>query len=201
MDTAVTLDLPIRQVLLGDVSAEESTATLQRRLAPDTVDELLAGTSSALRGAARTEVGRVIDDILRMDTLDAVMLGWRKHRLLTEAARRTVASPDRREVVELARHRIAGSYQPRIDVFVDNVKVGQIDLALNISATVIGMCGVVSDGRLVALRSGHIDLAAILRCEGLALVKGERRIDLAAETSLGEGIQLVDGSEAQDGRP
>lgn len=198
MNESATPNLSVRRLLFGETPSEEPSDTLQRRLAPDVVGDLLSDASTTLQGTAKAEVGRAINGALSMDAIDAVVMGWRKHGLLIQAARRTLASPESPEVVELARHRVAASYQPNIDVFVDNLKVGRIDLSLKLTADVIGVHGVVSRGRLIALRSGHVDLAAVLRCQGVDLAVGERRLNLATEVSLGEGIRLVDEAETQN---
>ena len=195
MNESTVSGLSVRRLLLGDVTEEESISTLQDGLAPDVADNLLTGASTALRGAARTEVGRAIDAVVKMDTFDAVALGWRKHGLLAEAARRTVASPGSQEVVELASHRITSSYSPNIEVLLDDHRVGQIDVSLKLTANIVGLVGVVTRGRLTSLKSGHIDLSAVLKCQGADVAKGERRIYLASEVSLGDGIQLIDESE------
>ena len=184
--------LSVRQLLLGDVTDDESASRLQEELDPEVVDGLLADASSELRGAAATEVGRAIGAVVKMDVIDALTLGWRKHGLLAEAARRTVASPGSQEVVELASHRITSSYNPNIEVLLDDHRVGQIDVSLKLTANVVGLQGVVTGGRLTSLKSGHIDLSAVLKCQGADLAKGERRIYLAGEISLGDGIQLID---------
>ena len=187
--------LSVRQLLLGDVTDDESTSRLQEELDPEVVDDLLTNASSTLRGAAATEVGRAIGAVVNMDVIDALALGWRKHGLLAEAARRTVSSPGSQEVVELASHRITSSYNPNIEVLLDDHRVGQIDVSLILTANVVGLVGVVTRGRLTSLKSGHIDLSAVLKCQGADLAKGERRIYLATEVSLGEGIRLIDESD------
>ena len=197
MNETAAPNLSVRQLLFREATEEESIETLQQRLDPAVVGNLLTGASAALQGTAKTEVGRAINGVLGMDAIDAVVMGWRKHGLLLEAARRTLASPESREVVELARHRVTAGYQPNVNVFVDDLSVGQIDLSLKLTADVIGLLGIVGRGRLLALRSGHVDLAAVLRCQGADLAVGERRINLATEVSLGEGIRLVDETETR----
>lgn len=182
----------IRALLVGDVDRAESTSTLRGRVSPDLLDDVLTGVSSALRSAAEGEVARAIDGLTGMDVFDLISSGWRKHRLLTEAGRRTLASPGSRELVELASHRITAGYRPRIDVYLDEAKVGEIEITLQVTADIAAVIGLVVNGRLIALQSGHIDLTATLDCGGIEIAKGETRIELTAEMSLGEGISLVD---------
>lgn len=198
MNTTKALNLPLRSLLFGDLSGDESAAVLTGRMNEDNVRQLLRDASPALVASTRGEVGNATNAILSIDAFDAIAVGWRKHRLLTEAAERTAKAPGSREVVELASHRITANYEPRVDVYVDGVKAGQIDLTLELSANAIGVCAVVTAGRLVALRSGHIDLAANLRGQGIELAKGERRIDIGAEVSLGNGISLTRGTADHD---
>lgn len=198
MNTTAALHLPLRRVIFGDIGRDESATVLAGRLDEDNLKTVLTEASPALISSARTEVGSAVSSILDMDAFDALTLGWRKYRVLAEAARRTSTTPGTRELVELARHKLVAGYKPHIDVYVDGAKWGQLDLELALSADVVGVLGVVTEGRLVALRSGHIDLAVKLRCEGFDLASGDRRVDIGAELSLGDGIDLVPGSDSPD---
>lgn len=191
---ASTTNLTFRGLLFDDADPKKSTDELRGRLDPDLLVGILPGVSKALRLAGLGEVARVIDRLLGTDVFGMVSAGWRRYAALREAALRTRESPGSREAVELATRRISSRYEPRVDVYLDGVKTGDVDFTLQLEATTVGMVGIVVAARLDAIEAGHIDLEGGLSCEGMELATGQKRIDLAGQMPLGDGIPLLEAS-------
>jgi hypothetical protein len=151
----------------------------------------VGGLSSAAQHEVRRQVAVVASGVLDLDLVDLVVGGWRKHAALVEAARRTLAVPGTKEVVDLASHRIRSVHQPYLTVLIDGVQVAKVDFELTVVFDVKALVAVVREGRLVALRGGLCEVAATLAAEGVLLVQQRRQLDLNARLPLGVGIQLA----------
>ena len=150
---------------------------------------------SGLDRAAATEVASIVAGLLEMDLLDVLVGGWKKYDKLASAAEATLASPGEEQVIPLATHRITSTHAPSVTVFVDEARVGKLDFAIELEAVIHALCAVVSDGKLMAIRSGHIELGATLSCEGVELASSPKtKIDASLQLDLGDGVSLVEAA-------
>jgi hypothetical protein len=189
-----TTSLPSVRALLfpGADSATQVAERLEERSALDPAVRKQGGVPSGLVGVAAGKVGSIIAGFLEIDTFDLLAAGWRKHAALMAAARQTAESPGEEQVVELATHRVTSKHRPSIDLEVDEASVGSLDVEIDVTFVVHAVRGVVTAGRLTALRSGLVDLEAALSCEGVPIASERRQVDLALEVDLGSGVPLID---------
>lgn len=148
-------------------------------------------TGSALETVDK-EIGTVTDGMLDMDLGDILVSGWRKYTTLIQSARRTLAAPASQEIVVLARHRITCTYHPRIDVFIDGVRLNSFAFELTIVFEVAGLSAAVRSGDLVALQGGECDVIGTLSLEGAKLAERQRKLDLGLLIRLHHPIPLVE---------
>jgi len=83
------------------------------------------------------------------------------------------------------------TYRPRVDPFVDDVKVNTLEFQLTMVFDVNGLVAVVQSGDLVAFRGGECVLTATLGLEGAPLARRQARIDLPVVVRLQPAIALV----------
>jgi len=192
--TTTSTSLPsVGALLFPDAeSARHVQRQLEERSALTPAVEKLRGVPSGLVGAAAGEVGSIVAGLLEMDVFDLLAAGWRKHAALVAAARQTLETPGEEQVVDLATHRVTSTHRPRIDLVVDDVVVGFVDVRIDVTFVLHAVRAVVVAGRLTSLRSGLADLGAELSCEGVPITSASRRIDLALEADLGPGVQLIE---------
>jgi hypothetical protein len=184
-----------RSLLFDDPPAGQPVG-LAAALADD--DTVRAGVGGARRlGAAgvravTTEVGEVADGLMEIDLGDALVLGWKRHTALLDAAHRTLAEPGREEVVLLAGHAVTSSHDPSVDLVVDGHVVNSFEFDVDIDFLVTGVSAVVRAGCLAALRSGRCDVTVAVRLEGATLVHRRRTFDAALLVPLPRPVPLVD---------
>jgi hypothetical protein len=192
--TTTTGRMGVRALLLGaddaDASALLARSAEQQGVAA-TVGAAVADLTAGGRHAVCDEVGHVADGLLDLDITDVLASGWRKQSDLAAAAHRTADAPGSEELVQLATHRITSKHRPLVHVSVDGVEVTRVELELTLAIIVRGMLGVVSRGRLVALRAGSCDVTGTLVCEHLKVAERTRTYDLPGEVGLGSGIDLL----------
>jgi hypothetical protein len=152
--------------------------------------------SRAGRKAADDQVATVAHGLLDLDLGGLVIAAWGKYADLTTAAKRTFATPDSSEVVELATHTIASTHRPFVELLVNDVHVATVHFELGVKFVVKGLVATVQHGRLVAVHSGDCDLTATLAAEGRQLAKREAHLQLPLLVRLGGGIPLLHDIEA-----
>ena len=113
------------------------------------------------------------------------MSAWRTYDALVTAAERTVAMPGSEEVVVLATHRVAWSYDPHLDLLVDGVRVTTLDFELGVTFDLDGVVAVVRHGELVALRAGQCTITASLTLQGTTLAQRRGRTHAAVVLPFG----------------
>jgi hypothetical protein len=190
----------VRALLFGEVAADDAAAALARSLGDHgvvgTASRGFQGLAAPARKAVDQEVAKAAMGLLEIDVGDALVAGWRQYSSLKDSARRTLQSPTSEEVVSLASHRISSGYRPRVDLFVDGVKVNSFELELDAVFDVSGLAAVMSGGQLVALRGGQCQLAVRLRLEGLTLVERHRSLAPGRLVPLPRPVTFASASTA-----
>ena len=198
MTTAPTTTQPISAAvfLLGD--GEEGIGALKAALDEQGVLGALGSVLTKLSGAGLHAVGdqvaTVAHGLLDLDLGDLLGEGWRRFDDLVDAARRSVASPGSREVVDLVTHTISSHTTPHVDLLVDDVKVASLGFALDLGFTVKGAVATVHDGRMVSVHTGACDVVGSLSAQERQLVSRERQFRLPLLLDLGHGIPLLGGA-------
>jgi hypothetical protein len=117
--------------------------------------------------------------------------GWREHRDIVSAARRTLAAPGSTELVSMTTHEITLEQRPSISVLVDGQRVATLQLGLsivfNVNTLVLGIGG----GRLTAVHSGRCDITATLAVQGTNVVARSVHLELPGVIPLQRGIRLL----------
>ena len=199
MTTAIpTQPLTAAAFLFGDTK-EDSVDALAHALHEQgvlgTLGEGVTKLSRAGRNAANDQIATVAHGLLDLDLGGLVIAGWGKYADLSAAAKRTFATPDSSEVVELVTHTITSTHRPFVDLLVNDAHVATVHFELSVKFVVKGLVATVQHGRLVAL-SGGCDVAATLTAEGRQLAKREAQLQLPLLVRLGGGIPLLHDIEA-----
>jgi hypothetical protein len=193
-ETAVD-GLTLRRILFEEGSDAELRGAMDRAGTTESVEERLAALPARLRAIALDEIVGVIERVLDDTVVDVLAAGWRKWDVLAAAGRLSLESPGQTEIVELVDHRITSTHHPAVDVTVDGVQVAEITLQIEIVILLHALTAVVTQGRLVALRSGRGELSVNLALDGVPLTSATRQIELPIGVELGEGIPLVPAAE------
>jgi hypothetical protein len=117
--------------------------------------------------------------------------GWREHRDIVSAARRTLAAPGSTELVSMSAHEVTLDQQPSVSVLVDGQQVAVLHLGLSIVFDVTALLLGISGGRLVAVRSGRCDITAVLAVQSADLLVKHARLELPGVIPLRRGIRLL----------
>jgi hypothetical protein len=147
--------------------------------------------SRAGRNAANDQIATVAHGLLDLDLGGLVIAAWGKYADLMAAAKRTFATPDSSEVVELATHTITSAHHPFVELLVNDAHVATVHFELAVKFVVKGLVAAVQHGRLVAVHSGDCDVTATVAAEGRQLAKREAHLQLPLLVRLGGGIPLL----------
>jgi hypothetical protein len=153
-----------------------------------------ATREAAVREAAVAAVG-----LLKVDLTEVLVTGWREHRDIFSAARRTLDMPGSKELVGLAPHRITTVQQPAVSILVDGHRVHTLQLGLSIFFEVTGLVAGIHAGRLAAIHAGRGDLGLALTIHELEVLTKRTHLELPGVKSLKRGFRLLPASAYPDG--
>src|ERR1700756_3177723 len=130
-------------------STEDAHEALARHvMSARTVARAFARLPRVTREAAVHEAAVAAVGLLKVDLMEVLVTGWREHRDIFGAARRTLDMPGSKELVGLAPHRITTVQQPAVGILVDGHRVHTLQLGLSIFFEVTGLVAGIHGGRL-----------------------------------------------------
>ena len=150
------------------------------------------------REAAVREAAAVAVGLLKVDLMEVLVSGWREHRDIFTAARRTLDIPGSKELVGLAPHRITTVQQPSVGILVDNHRVHTLQLGLSIFFEVTGLVAGIHGGRLAAVHAGRGELGLALTIHELEVLTKRSHLELPGVKSLQRGFRLLPASAYPD---
>jgi len=151
----------------------------------------LAHLSEMNRKAAVQNAADTVAALLKVDLTAVLARGWREHRDVVSAARRTLAAPGSTELVSMPAHEVTLDQRPSVSVLVDGKRVATLELGLSIVFDVSDLLLGISGGQLVAVHSGQADVTATLTIEGANVLTRQARLELPGVVQLGAGIRLL----------
>jgi hypothetical protein len=160
----------------------------------DVVREKLANFTQATRNEALQEVERVSNELLDLNLIDVLLGALRTYEVLRAAGRRTIATPDSAEIVELVSHRVTLDNQPSIDLIVNGANVASVHLLLSLVIEIEALTAVVREGRLTALQIGRCDVNASVSIEGTMVARKHAQLQLPVSLPMGTGLPLAAAS-------
>jgi hypothetical protein len=153
------------------------------------------------REAAVHEAAVAAVGLLKVDLMEVLVTGWREHRDIFSAARRTLDMPGSKELVGLAPHRITTVQQPAVSILVDGHRVHTLQLGLSIFFEVTGLVAGIHAGRLAAIHAGRGDVGVALTVHELEVLTKRSHLELPGVKSLKRGFRLLPASEYPDKSP
>ena len=180
--------------LLFAPDEDNSVAVIPGLLPPGVGDDLaraLPNVPATLREAAVRETTGAARDLLNADPIGFLVSGWRKHREVIAAARRTMAVPGSIELVDLATHQITVTQRPAVNLLVDNRQTATVELGLSVVFTVSALVAGIRGGRLVAVHSGRCNVTANLAVQDTQVISRQVAFELPGIIPLGQGIALL----------
>ena len=150
------------------------------------------------REAAVHEAAVAAVGLLKMDLMEVLVSGWREHRDIFSAARRTLDMPGSKELVGLAPHRITTVQQPAVGILVDGHRVHTLQLGLSIFFEVTGLVAGIHGGRLAAVHAGRGDIGLALTIHELEVLTKRSHLELPGVKSLQRGFRLLPASAYPD---
>jgi hypothetical protein len=157
----------------------------------ESLERAVGELPKAARDAAAREVTAATAGLLNIQLIDVLLTGWREHRDLTSAARRTLAAPDSTELVQLVTHRVSTSQDPYVAILVDGHQVATVHLGLSIVFDVSAVLAQVRRGRLVGIHSGSCDVTVTLAIDDIDVASSQAHLDLPGEIALRHELRLL----------
>jgi len=189
--------------LLFGSSADASQALTREIMSASRAQNLgsaLKHLPRVTREAAAREATAAAAGLMKIDLIDVLAAGWREHRDLIAAARRTLATPGSKELVGVAAHRITTLQQPAVSVLIDGRRVHTLQLGLSIVFEVTGLVAGISLGRLAGIHAGRAEVGVALTVHEIeVLTKRAHHLELPGVMALKTGFRLLPGNEYPSG--
>jgi hypothetical protein len=151
--------------------------------------------SRTARQAAVREATVAAAGLLKVDLLGVLVSGWREHKEITAAARRTLTLLSSRELVSLPPHRIATAQQPSVGILIDGKRVASLRLGLSIIFDVEALVAGITSGRLSMVHAGRCAVGVTLTVHNIETLTKRVHLELPGAFPLGTGIRLLPGHE------
>ena len=194
MTTAEESSTPTALGLLFGPNTDAAETLASEILSPggdQSLGRALAHLPETTRKAAVREAASTAAALLEVDPIEVLLRGWREHREIAAAARRTLATPGSTELVTVAGHEVTVDQQPSVSVLVDGSQVATLQLGLTIVFDVKALLLGISGGRLTAVHSGHCDVTVTLAVQGTDLAVRHAHFELPGAVRIGQGIRLL----------
>jgi hypothetical protein len=185
-------------LLFGSTENADEAMTRHVMSAGRTMARAFERLPRVTREAAVREASVVAVGLLKIDLMEILVSGWREHRDIFTAARRTLDIPGSKELVGLAPHRISTVQQPSVGILVDNHRVHTLQLGLSIFFEVTGLVAGIHAGRLAAIHAGRGDLGVALTIHELEVLTNRTHLELPGVKSLQRGFRLLPASAYPD---
>ena len=182
MDLLFDPDTDAAGILAGEIWSPDGDQDLGRAL---------EHLPEATRKAAMQQAAITAAALLKVDLIDVLVRGWREHRAIASAARRTLAAPASTELVSMSAHEITLDQRPSVNILVDGQRVATLQLGLFIVFDVNALLLLITGGRLAALHSGRCEITATLAVQGTDLPVRQAHLDLPGVIPLRRGIRLL----------
>ena len=150
------------------------------------------------REAAVREAAVAAAGLLKVDLMEVLVAGWREHRDVYSAARRTLATPGSKELVGLAPHRVSTVQQPAVSILVDGHRVHTLQLGLSIIFEVTGLVAGIHAGRLAGVHAGRGEIGVALTIHELEVLTKRSHLELPGAMALKSGFRLLPASQYPD---
>ena len=150
MTTAGEGSTPTALDLLFGPHADAAETLAREILSPggdQSLGRALEHLPETTRKAAAQEAASSAAALLEVDLIGVLVRGWRVHRDIVSAARRTLATPGSTEVVSMIGHEVTVGQQPSISVLVDGRQVATLQLGLSVVFDVNALLLAISRGR------------------------------------------------------
>jgi hypothetical protein len=150
------------------------------------------------REAAVREAAVAAAGLLKVDLIEVLVSGWREHRDIFSAARRTLEMPGSKELVGLAPHRINTMQQPAVGILIDGKRVHTLQLGLSIFFEVTGLVAGISHGRLAAVHAGRGHVGVALTIHEIEVLTKRSHLELPGHAGLKRGFRLLSAGHYPD---
>ena len=187
--------------LLFGSTRDAHEALARHVMSARTMARAFARLPRVTREAAVHEAAVAAVGLLKVDLMEVLVTGWREHRDIFSAARRTLDMPGSKELVGLAPHRITTVQQPAVSILVDGHRVHTLQLGLSIFFEVTGLVAGIHAGRLAAIHAGRGDVGVALTVHELEVLTKRSHLELPGVKSLKRGFRLLPASEYPDKSP
>ncbi len=171
-------------------------------LSPDDVHEALqaeaqsksapAGLLEKVASLGEAVGAKELNEALEVDAIELLAQGWTKLRDVSDAVRKSRASPDTTTMVTLGEHKVTADCQPVLEIKLADLTLTELTFTLELEVLFKSVKLAIRDARLTALSPGEASVTARLKYGKVKLKEQKTEAwELPVRIELGDGIPLV----------
>jgi hypothetical protein len=175
--------------------AVDEDGSFSEQLAEAVREQLAAAKALVTGPMLEAAIGRVVEAAAaRLDTplADLLTAAWARHpdiQALADALRHPAAEET---LAELAKHDFGWSYQPEVELVINEATTIPIPVAVKVGVTVLAGVLVVQGGRFRELRAGNLNVGATATVAGQEVAKRSKEVALPGVLRFGEaGVPII----------
>lgn len=173
--------------------AVEFEKSLSERLADAVREKLKAFRAYVSDDVIDAAVGKVVDHAAKMldkPYADLLTAAWERYPEIRALADARLHPSDEETLLELAEHRFAWEYAPKLELVFNETYPVTIPLSASVGVTVLGGILVVQGGRFRELRAGRLEVGVVLGVAGQEVAKEGRKVELPRVLKFGDGVAI-----------
>lgn len=182
-----TAGTPIADWLLptsGDARIRLEKIVMQATAARERPARPLRTLGAIARRALIEEIEAKLRMVLSETLVDLILGGWRAYGAVQQAIGKSRSQPGVDQIVPLRNHTIKAARQHSLDVEVDGCRVMTLSVQLVVHIQLYDAVAVVTDGQLVAVRSGQAEADGTVTVEGVQVAQRMLIFPITAELAL-----------------
>jgi hypothetical protein len=175
--------------------AVEFEATFGEKLSAAVREKLGAFARTVSGPVLETAIGKVVEQAAKV--LDAPLAelltgAWARYPEIRELADARLHPSDEETALELAEHRFAWEYAPKIEIVFNESLPVSIPIGVTVGVKVVGGVLVVQGGRFRELRSGRLEVGVALTVAEQPAGSRIKDVQLPRVLRFGDGIPIRD---------
>lgn len=108
-------------------------------------------------------------ELLELRFKDILIGGWRKYQQLAPYFEQGKTNPEASFSVPLVTHTIVSEHHPKIEIRINEIKLGQIDFSIVLKLELSGIILNIKGGEIEGVKAGNCKCKGSVACEGIVL--------------------------------
>jgi hypothetical protein len=122
-----------------------------------------------LWSSVSNEIAKKVPELLDIKLKDILVGAWKKYQQVEQCLEQGTDNPDETFLVPLVKHNIVSEHNPKIEIRIDEVYIGQIDFEILLELELNGIILKIKGSKIEGIKAGSCKCKGSLASEGVVL--------------------------------